>query len=181
MGRNTHVLPNWKHSWYRLKILLTLLLVVYLLSGCNSTPSKQIYENSEFGIRLEKPGNWSLNFYERAGRIALKAEDGMPNKGMAYIEIYGNACLRLGPDSLGPEDVIKSHILRIQHLYDLDSVTIVQEPAKVETGELEVTKAIIAIPTMALQVDPLRNQMGDPGPDIFQTIEISDSLPMECC
>jgi hypothetical protein len=168
--RKTHALLNWKSGWYQLNFLTTLLLVVYLMSGCSSTSSKQLYENPEFGIRLEKPGNWDLAFYERSGSIVLEAENGIGNKDSARIEIHGYACVPVLFNN--SEEAIESNIDRIRILYDLDSVTIVEEPIKVETGDYEVTKAIITIPTLSLPEDSVENQVGDRGPNVFQPIDM---------
>lgn len=165
-----HVLPNWKGSWHQLNFLITLLLVTYLISGCVSTPSKQFYENPEFGISLEKPRNWDLAFYERSGTIVLEAENGIGNKDSARIEIYGYACVPILFND--PEEAIKSNIDRIRILYDLDSITIVQEPIRVETEDYEIVKAIISIPTISLPENSVENQVGDQGSNTFQTIDM---------
>lgn len=169
--KKTYVFPDWKSSWYQLNFLTNLLLVTFLISGCSSTPSKQLYENPESGINLEKPENWDLAFYERSGTIVLESENGIGNKESARIEINGNVCADTTFNT--PEEDIQANIDRIRNLYYLGSaLTIVQEPIRVETGDYEVTKAIITIPTMSLSEDEVINQVGDRGPDIFQTVEM---------
>jgi len=168
--KKTFVFPDWNSSWHQLNFLITMLLVIHLASGCSSTSSKRLYENPESGISLEKPGNWDLAFYERSGTIVLEPENGIANQGSARIEIYGNACVDTTFNT--PEEYIEANIDRIRILYDLDSVTIVQEPIQVEIGDYKVTKAIITIPTMSLPEDSVENQVGDRGPNISQTVEM---------
>lgn len=162
--------PNGQAQWYRLGFLFALLSVIYTVSGCSSTTSQELYENSEFGISLEKPDNWRLEFYKRSGSIVLETENGVWHKDSARIEIYGYACVPTLFHNL--DEALESNIERIRTLYNLDSVTIVQEPIQGETGDNEVTKAIITIPTMSLPEDSAKNQVGDRRPDTFQTIEM---------
>jgi hypothetical protein len=171
--KKTSVFPNWKGIWYPLNFLIIMLLVAHLASGCVSPPSMQLYENPESGISLEKPENWDLAFYERSGVIVLEAENGSGNKDSARIEIHGSACVPAPTWFNGPDEEIEANIDRIRDLYYLGSaLTIVQEPVRVETGDYEVTKAIIMIPTMSLSEDDVINQVGARGPDIFQIIEM---------
>lgn len=163
--KKAFLFSNGQAQWYRLGFLLALLSVTYLMSGCSSATSKELYENSEFGISLEKPGNWRLEFYERSGSIVLESERGFLNKDSARIEIYGYACV---PTLFhNPNEALESNIERIRTLYNLDSVTIVQEPSTVETGDNEITKAIITIPTMSLPEDSAKNQVGVQGSDMI--------------
>lgn len=82
-----------RDQWYRLVFLFALLSVTYLVSGCRSTTSQELYENAKFGVRLEKPGNWRLSLNERSGSIVLEPESGNGLKDSARIEIYGYACV----------------------------------------------------------------------------------------
>jgi len=167
----THLVPRREASRYRLKLLITLLLIAYSVSACSSRSSKQLYENPVSGVSLEKPGNWDLAFYERSATIVLEPKDGIMNQGSARVEVIGGAC----HDTMfaTPEEDMEAEIDRIRILYDLDFVTVVQHPTRAETGAYEVTKATIAIPTMSLPEDSVVNKVGDRGPDIFQTIEIT--------
>jgi len=167
----THLVPRREASRYRLKLLITLLLIAYSVSACSSRSSKQLYENPVSDVSLEKPGNWDLAFYERSATIVLEPKDGIMNQGSARVEVIGGAC----HDTMfaTPEEDIEAEIDRIRILYDLDFVTVVQHPTRAETGAYEVTKATIAIPTMSLPEDSVVNKVGDRGPDIFQTIEIT--------
>lgn len=159
-----------RDQWYRLVFLFALLSVTYLVSGCRSTTSQELYENAKFGVRLEKPGNWRLSLNERSGSIVLEPESGNGLKDSARIEIYGYACVPTL--SHNTNETLESNIERIRTLYNLDSVTIIQPPIQVETGDNEITKATIRIPTMSLSEDSAKNQVGDRGPDIFQTIDM---------
>jgi len=151
---------------------IVIILMVCMVSGCVSTPSKQLYENHESNISLEKPGNWHLEFIERSGLIFLEAESGTQNKDSARIEIYGTADCGNALSNNSPEEAIVANIDRIRDLYHLDSVTVVQEPLKVKTGDIEVTKATITISTILLPEDSASNQMGERSADVFQTIDI---------
>jgi hypothetical protein len=150
-----------------------LLLLVYIMGGCNATSSMESYENTEAGISLEKPENWELSYIERNGMIVLTTENGIWNRDSVRIEIQGPACLSVPANSSSPDEELERNIDRIRKLYNLESVTVVQEPTKSKTGDYEVTKSIIMIPSMALPQDSSRNQVGERGPDIFQIIDIS--------
>jgi hypothetical protein len=157
---------------HKLYFPIILLWLVYIATGCNATSSKQPYRNTEVGISLDKPENWELAYIERNGMIVLATESGIWNKDSVRIEIHGPACLSVPTNFKSPDEEVEWNIDRIRKLYNLDSVTVVQEPIKVKTGDYEVTKSIIMIPSMALPEDSSRNQVGDRGPDIFQTIDI---------
>jgi hypothetical protein len=163
------IMPHWHAQRHRFSFLIAMVWIVYIVSACSSTSSKQLYENSEFGINLERPGNWSLEFYERSGSIVLEAESGIWNKNSARIEIYGYACVPTLFDDPGEE--LEANINRIRTLYNLDSIIIVQEPTKTEDNEVAMTTTIM-IPTISLPEGSARNQIGVREPDIFQTIDI---------
>jgi hypothetical protein len=122
---------------------LALLSALFFASSCSSTTSRGRYENPEFGISLEKPGNWGLEFIECNGEIVLEGEKGVWHKDSARIEIDGYACVPEPTWFPGPDEALAAHIERIGSLYSLDSVTIVQEPSTAETGDKEITTAII--------------------------------------
>lgn len=163
--------PGWRNRRCWLGLLLAIFLITFVVSGCSLTSSKQVYENPEFGIRLEKPRNWKIAYYERSGSIVLAVENKVRQKTSARVEIYGVACI----SSNGSNDAIsdlKLNIKRIRGLYDLDSVLIVQEPIQIENRGYAVTQAIIKVPSMAMTDDLARYQMEEAGPDIFQTIDM---------
>jgi hypothetical protein len=148
------------------------LLLLFYLAGCNAASSKQLYENAEVGISIEKPENWELTYVERNGMIVLATETGVWNKYSVRIEIQGPACPSISTNFNNPYEEVEWNIDRIRKLYNLDSVIVVQEPLEAKTGDYEVTKSVIMIPSMALPEDSSRNQVGNRGPDIFQTIDI---------
>lgn len=150
---------------------IALLLLIYI-TGCNTVSPKQLYENVEAGISIEKPEGWELTYVERNGMIVLATETGIWNKRSVRIEIQGPACPSISTNFNNPHEEVEWNIERIRKLYNLDSVTVVQKPLKAKTGDYEVAKSVIMIPSMALPEDSSRNQVGDRGPDIFQTIDI---------
>ncbi|HIE56493.1 MAG TPA: hypothetical protein EYP90_15215 [Chromatiaceae bacterium] len=160
---------NRQAQWYRLGFLFAMLSVIYLVSGCSPTSSKQLYENSEFGISLEKPENWSVEFYERNRSIVLESETGIWNKDSVLIAIKGIA---ISPLPYVSEQELEVNIDRIRTLYNLDSVTIIQEPTIIESEKYEMATATILIPTMSIPEDSTGNQVGMQAPDIFQTVEL---------
>lgn len=161
--------PDGQPQWYQLGFLLALLSVTHIVSSCSSTTSKELYENSEFGISLEKPGNWGLEFYERNRSIVLEAEKGIWNKDSVLIVIQGIAVSSLHYDS---KQELEANIDRIRILYNLDSVTIIQEPTIIKDEAYEVATATILIPTMSIPEDSTANQVGVQEPDVFQTVDI---------
>lgn len=168
----THKTPFWSDVWRQLITLITPLLIIYLISGCASRSSWQQYESREFGIELKKPTNWDVTVYERSGTIVLETEERIRNDGSARIEIHGNACIPVSPWFENSYEQIELNIDRIGILYDLDSVSIIQEPTKIEEGENEIIKAIISIPTMAFQQSDDRNQTGIQETNLSQIIEM---------
>ena len=157
---------------YQLSWPIIMFLVAHLASGCVSPPPKQLDETSKFGISLEKPKNWSLETNERNGSIVLEVKNEGVNTDSARIEIVGNACVPTPSWFKGLDEEIELNIDRIGNLYNLDSVTRLQEPIVVETGNYEVAKAIIAIPTISMLGDPVRNKVGGQDPNVLQTIEL---------
>ena len=113
-------------------LLILLLVLVYMTTGCNSTSSEQLFENSESGISLLKPGNWNSEYFERSGVIVLEPQKRGGNKDSARIEIHGSACVPTPPWFNGPKTELESNIERIRILHNLDSVTIIQAPIKDE-------------------------------------------------
>ncbi len=149
--------------------LFLMLLIVSIISGCNSRSSKQTYENPEFGISFERPKNWSVEYDERTRSIALKAEVGMWKKEMARIDIMGVA---ISPSPYVSEQELKANIDRIRILYNLDSVNIVQEPTIIENEDYEIATATILIATTSLPKDSPLNQFGVQEPGTFQRIDM---------
>jgi hypothetical protein len=130
----------------------------------------QFYENSELGIKLERPENWSVDYYERNGSIVLTTENRFPNKGSASVDIFGSACnsTLFNP----PDEALEYNIDRIRGLYDLDSITIIQEPMIFGTIDKEIVNATIQIPTTSIPKDSPGNQVGERSPEVFQIIDI---------
>ena len=146
-----------------------LLLISLYLSGCATKPSWQLYENPELGIKLEKPDSWDVTYFERDGTIVLNGKD--KNNNSVHVEIRGNSCSLIS-DFGSPSEIIVSESRRIRILYGLDTLTLIQSPAKIENEKNEVTKAVIEVPTMAIPEDSPANQIGRQETNLFQTIEI---------
>lgn len=163
---------DWKGNWNELSCLIFMLLIILLISGCNPTLSKQVYENSKAGIRVVKPANWDLAYSERNGIVTLVTETGVWEKESVRIEIHGPACLSIATNYNSPYEELEANIDRIRILYDLELVTIVQEPIEVKSGNYEYIRAVILIPTIALRNDPNRNQVGDSDQNISQPVDV---------
>lgn len=154
------------HFFIRYPFLM--LFILCMILGCKSADEDKVYTNSLFGIRLEKPENWSLVFTERNGSIVMEAEN--ETKDSTRVEIYGFACVpSLFENS---EEALKSELERTHASYDLESGTIIQEPSLEKINGYEVATAIISLPTMLLPEDSVINQVGQQDPDIFQMIEM---------
>jgi hypothetical protein len=130
----------------------------------------QHYENVDFGISLDRPSNWSLEFYERSGSIVLEATGGLWNKDSARIEVFGYACVPQQFDD--PIAELTANIERIGALYNLDSATVIQEPVTIFSEQGKVAEATILVPTISLPEDSVINQVGDSGAEIFQIIDM---------
>jgi hypothetical protein len=145
-------------------------LVICITSGCISASSKELYKNPEAGVSLEKRTDWDVAYYSRNGKIVLESGNENKREGSARVEIGGSACSAHLPST--PEEQIKLHMDRIRILYNLPSVTVVQEPTQIEIGGYKTINAIILVPTMALSKDAIANQVGVQSPEVFQTIAI---------
>lgn len=167
------VLPflNWQTQWYRLGFLFAMLSVIYVISGCGPTSSKQSFEDFGLsgGLSLEKPSNWQAEFDDRTETIVLKAEKGILRKDSVLVVIQPFTTL---PTSSLLSEQVETGIDRIGTRYNLDSVTVIQEPTIIEREEYEMVTATILIPTMSIPENSTANQVGVQEPDIFQTVEL---------
>jgi hypothetical protein len=123
-------------------------------------------------IIRDRPNNWDVAYFKRSGLIVLEAMSGFLNKYSTRLEIQGNSCLS-NPDWMERSaDILRNNINRIQNLYFLNSVTVVQQPLKTKVGDYEITNAIIAIPTSAMIDDPYRIQVNKSNNETKQLISI---------
>lgn len=164
--RKTLSFLSWQAQWYRLGFLFAMLSVIYLVSGCSSTSSKQSFEDFGLsgGLSLEKPSNWRAKFDDRTGTIALKAEKGILRKDSVHIVIEPSTNL---PTSSLLSEHLESGIDITGMRFNLDSVTVIEEPTTIKNEEYEMATATILIPE-----DSTGNQVGDQNPDVFQTVEL---------
>ena len=152
--------------------LLITFLIALTLSACNSPAAKQLYENYESGIGLEKPANWSLVYSERNGITYLRAEAGIWDKDSTSIQIHGPGC-HMEFDNFGDSyDEINWNIHRLQMLYELDSITVAQYPFMTNIGSHEITKATIEIPATAFRKDASREHVRNSGSATAQSIDL---------
>lgn len=120
-------------------------------------------------MQLEYFGNWGIELFERNGLIVLEANEGFFYKNSARVEVMNYLCLI--EDRTGPDEIVRSDIERIRSLYQLETMTIIQEPNEAQIAENEIVRAVIEIPTTAMKASA-RNQMGHASPDINQRVEI---------
>ena len=151
-------------------------MVVNLISGCAQVNTKQFYENKEFGIKLEKPENWDATLDERSGTLVINTKTEILSTDSARMELHGGSCPPDPSNSQKNPDtslVILDHeINRIGKLYKQDLISIVQKPINIENKGTDISKATITIPTIAMQDDLNRIQVGRPESDRFQTIDL---------
>lgn len=76
------------------------------------------------------------------------------------------------PESSFLSEHLEAAIDRIGTSYNLDSVTIIQEPTIIEGEVYEMATATILIPTIPIAEDSTANQVGLQGPDVFQTVDM---------
>jgi len=156
---------------YRGVMLLASLLMMILLAGCQAAPTSSIYENQEAHVRLVKPKHWKVAYYERSGQIILEAKYGGKENSSARVEILGD----FGPSPTmltDPVGQLQADIQRIQMLYELDSLAIIQPPTISQIKEHETTRAIIGLPLSELPDDAVINQVSGGEPGIMQTVDI---------
>lgn len=148
---------------------LILLWLIFLLPGCNRTSSLQHYENLEAGVHLDKPATWNAEYYERNGQILLEPKNYFWSKRGTLVEIHGKSCLA-DRESYRPD--LNGDIERIRNLYKIDSVSVIQEPTIIKTGDYEASKAVIEIPIAKMQRDDNRIRVENDGFGTLQTIEL---------
>jgi hydrogenase maturation factor len=147
--------------------------VVHTISGCDTSSVERVYEDPEFGIRLEIPRNWSLKSYKRNGSIVLESGNGLFEKDSARVEIYGIACAAsLDASLVDWEEVLEANIKRIGDLYGPDPITILQPLNKVDSENYEIYTTKIQIPTISIPKDSPRNQVGVRDSNTLQTVEL---------
>ena len=151
--------------------LLIVLLAALFFVGYKFS-SDTHYENTQTGLTLEKPWNWDLTYYERNGVTYLTAENRIFDKGLTHIQIHGYGCRSTHDELANPIEEIEQDIQRIQTLYGLQSVNVIQGPFSAKVGINEVTKAIIDIPKMAMEDDPTTRRVETNGPNLIQAIHI---------
>lgn len=161
----------WDHRSSRMTVLLVSLLLLSLIAGCRHNSDPVLYENPELHVSLKRPEHWRVAYYARSGQIILEAKIGMGTRASARVEVHGNT----GPDVTPLPDSVEAvqvDIQRIRMLYELDSVSIIQPPTRLEDEDGEVVTALIGLPVAALPDDAVINQIGGHEPGIIQTIEI---------
>lgn len=153
----------------RLLFPIALLLILCLLSGASLLSIKQIYVNPQGNLRLEKPFNWDVEYYERNGAIYLNASSGIAGRDTASITIWaGNPCHATLDD---PYAEVEAAIERKRNLYYLDSLTILQKPVQVAGTGHKVIRAAIALPKSA-QSTADQTQAEKVGDGSLRTIEL---------
>jgi hypothetical protein len=152
-------------------------LVILIAVGCTASISKQPYENLEIGLMLEKPSNWDLAYSERNGVIYLEAKKGVLKKDVIRIQIHGGSCLSNLQEPTTPyntpKEEIEWNIRRMKMLYNLESITIIQEPMADHVGSNEVTKAVIELPAAVLEEGSSGNR-GSDASQIVNMFQIND-------
>jgi hypothetical protein len=146
LGYGEGSMPPYITPRYIVYGILINFLMIWIAVGCTVSASKQPYENLEAGIRLEKPSNWELAYSERNGITYLVAESGVWDKDTVQIQIHGPACFKNSSQFSTPNEEIESNIQRMEMLYNVDVITVLQEPIMEMIGHNEVTKAVIEIP-----------------------------------
>jgi hypothetical protein len=158
-------------KWRMLSLHIILLIAFLFLNGCNQASSNHLYENHILGISLEKPANWSVEYRERNGLLVLEAESGFWHRNTTRIEILGNACSSNSWFNRPREELV-ANLERIRSLYNLESITIIQEPISIDNGDFDIIRVIIAVPTSAMLKDTSRIQVKDREPGALQTIDL---------
>lgn len=153
----------------RVAIVIAILLIDSIVSGCSSTIAiDQHYQNPEFGISLVKPENWEIKYHERNRSIEIE-KMGLLRDRSAYIAIRG---IMVTNQPSSAEQELASSIDRIQTRYNLDSVTIIQEPVISKKQEHETGYVMISIPTHSIPKDSNANRIGTQSLGSFQQIEL---------
>lgn len=130
------------------KLLIGFFTVVLLTLGCNSVPPLELYENQQFGIRIEKPANWEAEYYERSGSIVLEAQSSEDDSDSARIEIFGIACVPTISES--QDEHLETGIERIRNMFNLDVIEIVNEPVAYSKNDYQIIQTTVLVPESSL-------------------------------
>lgn len=115
-----------------------ILLTGLILSSCDSKPSEIVYSHGETTIKIELPKGWTAQYIERNGTILISPK----GKNDTLIEIHFSGCEKPEDDS---KTLVEHEIHRIENLYNLDPINIIQEPIT-EYTKNEITFALVETP-----------------------------------
>ena len=155
----------------KIAILLAVILVTLLLTGCHSTISKkQFCEDPQLEIAFEYSDRWKLETGERLENlVVLESKGGLLERGSARIEILvGFPVSR----SIDLQEGLDDRISNKARLYELDSITVIQSPTVVEEERYQIAMATISIPTTSMPAGSPRNQMGGRDTNSSQIIDM---------
>ncbi len=156
----------------RLPLIISIFLIILLMMSCSpNSATIQKYENEEFGISLELPTPWRLNYFKRGGKIIIYISQNNETS-IVRIQVQGLACLDLPDWAYDQLRNIEDQIDSIKAYYEVDSIIVLQDTKITEINEKTIYQKIIRIPTMALPADAIINQWGEQSPLIDQEAEI---------
>ncbi len=164
---------------HRQALRISALLVIFLLAGCSPISRHIEYQNKETGIWFEMPGNWTAKYSDRNATVYISGRRASAPSATAHITISAGHCSNehapIDTELEALSEMAREDIDRIGRLYGLETVEIVEEPARVEGTYFEGVLAIIQVPTSAMgkgSEGSKETPAGDPSPDTFQIIEI---------
>ncbi len=158
-----------------ISFIISTIIFVLLVSGCDSKSTEQFWGSPGFGITLEKPRNWKIDSYERNGSVWLSAEKGILAKESAYIKIWVGGVSPNPPNEINSAMDQLSFDFEMMHLYydiDLEDILVLQEPTELKNETYDIAVSTIQIPTLSMPENSLVNQIGIQAPDVFQIVEL---------
>lgn len=138
-------LPGRQIQLEGLRFLFVVGLIICMVSGCSSNTSKHEFEffGLSRGFSLEIPRNWNATYDERSNSVTLLGESGMFHSDSASILIQPGTT---APTSSSLIEHLEAGIEITGVRFDLNPVTIIEEPTIIENEKYEMAMAIVSVP-----------------------------------
>lgn len=164
-------LTVWPTKKHIIVVPLAMLWLSFLISGCRASRSEDSFDEfgSSGGISLERPNNWQAEFDDRNDTLTLKAEKGISGQDSTQIIIQPYTRL---PNTSPLLEQLQSATDITGVRYNLDTITVIQEPATLENEVYEIATAKLLIPAEPLPSDPTAMQSSTREPYEYRELEL---------
>jgi hypothetical protein len=149
------------HAKY-IKLLFLVLLVMTTMLGCGGQNQVQIMQVGT--LKVEKPSTWEMDYHERSGLTKMNTVSGNHS---AYL--WFSLGVHITDDtSYTLEEAMEFETERFSWVYNLETEPLIQE----EFMSNDTYTATVLIPTLALPINWIDNQVGVQSENVFQLVEL---------